>query len=152
MTLPTPPKVKVATRPPESIRLTKSMRAKGIRRLERLRMEFWEEGDEVLTGMLPMEVFLPTDTIADILDNFLLLLSKDSIAPLLVDGRVSDATACSVLLRPFTRTVPHLEPNTSRLLEVVWELHTLFDELRMEEKQAEGQGESTNEESTGEGA
>lgn len=132
---PKPPKPKAAKRIPERIRVTKIMRVMGVNRLVRLRREFWEQGDEISTGMLPLEVFLPTDIIRDILDNFTLFLSKDSISPLLTNGVVSDITACAMLLKPFTRTVPQLEPNTSRLLEVIWELHALFDEMRAEKKQ-----------------
>ncbi|RDB16714.1 ATP-dependent DNA helicase Q1 [Hypsizygus marmoreus] len=121
---------------PLNIRVTKEMRQAGKDRLIRFREQIWEDADELTMGFLPAEYFLPDSMIEILLDQFPLLLSKEALSHILAAGETQESTtsAARELLKPFLKDHTHLTAHALALLEVVSELHTRFDGMRLQKR------------------
>ena len=86
---------------PLNIRVTKAMRPTGIALLRAFRDDLWANADELTTGMIPLESFLPDSVMENILDGIPYLLSKQTIESLRLEDGTFNPQASATLLRPF---------------------------------------------------
>lgn len=121
---------------PLNIRITKAMRPTGIALLRAFRDDLWANADELTTGMIPLESFLPDSVMEDILDGIPYLLTKQTIESLRLEDGSFDLKASITLLRPFVADNIHLNGEISRLLETLLHIHFEFDRIREEKKTA----------------
>ena len=120
-----------------SIRITKHLREIGHSYFAKIRRQFWANADEATTGMLPRESFLPNTIIDSLLDNFVLLLTKDSVRQFMSQdcSQVADPEGAHQLLKPFLIDLPSSVQNQScDILQAIWNLHNLFDQERERKK------------------
>lgn len=120
---------------PLAICVTKEMREVAQEQFLELREELWECADELSTGMVPMESYLPDDVIDNILDVFPTILSKNKLSPLVeFEGRLPKVDTFKILINPFIKNVRGLHGHQARLLEVIWAIHLRFDKIRQRKK------------------
>ena len=121
---------------PLNIPVTKAMRPTGIALLHAFRDDLWANADELTTGMIPLESFLPDSVMENILDGIPYLLSKQTIESLRLEDGTFDPQASATLLRPFVTDNIHLIGESSRILETVLRIHSEFDRICEENKTA----------------
>ena len=112
------------------------MRPTGIALLRAFRDDLWANADELTTGMIPLESFLPDSVMENILDGLPYLLSKQTIESLRLEDGSFDLKASATLLRPFVTDNIHLIGESSRILETILRIHSEFDRIREEKKMA----------------
>jgi hypothetical protein len=86
------------------------MRAVGVKRLQRLHIELWNNVDEKL-GLISPSMFLPDNLIKTLLDHFNLLNNMEDILPLI-------------------RANTYLTPWHERLLSVLHDLQPDFERIK----------------------
>ncbi|KAJ3506751.1 hypothetical protein NLJ89_g6696 [Agrocybe chaxingu] len=132
---PPPPEGKSHKKPfPERIRVTKEMRKIAISTLHEFREALWADADEIATGMVPVESFLPDVMTNSIIDNFPTLLSKDILEPFVHGARSDLITASQTLLEPFILDNQFVRARAHDLLHILWDLHMHFDDIRQLKK------------------
>ncbi|KII83160.1 hypothetical protein PLICRDRAFT_33048 [Plicaturopsis crispa FD-325 SS-3] len=102
---------------PKNKRITRIMRAHGVKRLEKFRRSMWMSADERTTGFFPPSAFLPDDTIQTILDVFALLKTVEDVRDLVHDN-------------------PLLDEKHVQLFNILSELRVDFARIRIETAEA----------------
>ncbi|KII90823.1 hypothetical protein PLICRDRAFT_547294 [Plicaturopsis crispa FD-325 SS-3] len=98
---------------PQHKRVTRTMRAHGVERLEKFRRTVWMSADERKTGWFPPDAFLPDDVIEVILNVFVLLKTPQDVADLVRDNSLLDG-------------------HHTKLFDVIVELRADFAQIRID--------------------
>ncbi|KAF5328077.1 hypothetical protein D9619_013641 [Psilocybe cf. subviscida] len=119
---------------PPSVRVTKVMRAIGTKLFVEFRKAVFLRADDVLAGMVPIQAFFPESTMDAILDAFPTVLSKRTLSLIVHNGRIIPGPLSNALIDPFIADNPYLKSLGIDLLQLLWEMHVKFDDIREQAK------------------
>lgn len=121
---------------PLRIRVTQDMRKAGKARIHQYRELLWASADERSTGLIPIESYFPDTLIDKIFDAFPTVLSKSTLAEMIevTNGKVTNLSMATQLLKPFIRSNPALGIRSDELVELLWLIHAEFDQIRDDKK------------------
>ncbi|TFK73716.1 hypothetical protein BDN72DRAFT_893679 [Pluteus cervinus] len=128
---------------PLNIRVTKVMRAHGVKVFREFREKLFDEADDTdpQISMTPASMFLPETVITALLDSFPGVLSKAKLGELLpLDDPDPDKitkASCHELLAPFIGSNKVLNKEAKRLFCLLWDLHGEFDDMREVKREEE---------------
>ena len=119
---------------PLSIRVTRKMRELAVERLSEFRRSCWLDADELTTGMIPMESYLP-DPLIETLINSLPTFYTPSVLQSVEHGGEIDYEACRTLMAPFTTQNTYVSDRSHELVLILMDLHQQFDAIREQNRE-----------------
>jgi hypothetical protein len=114
---------------PLSIRVTREMRELAVKHLTDFRRSCWLDADELTTGMVPMESYMP-DPLIETLIDCLPTFYTPSMLQSVVHGGEIDHEASRTIVAPFTTQNTYVSARSHELVQILINLHEQFDKIR----------------------
>src|SRR6266545_515418 len=95
----------------------------------------WLDADEMMTGMIPIESYMPNPLIESLVDSLPTLYTLSMLQSLVHDGEINHKAALTVLA-PFTTQNPCVTNHSHELVQILIDLHHNFN-IICERKQEE---------------
>ena len=117
-----------------SIRVTREMREFAVERLREFRRSCWLDADELTTGMIPIESYLPDPLIETLIDSLPTFYTRSVLQSVVHDGEI-DYGASRTIMAPFTTQSTYVSDRSHELVQILIDLHTQFDGIRARKRE-----------------
>ena len=113
---------------PLSIRVTRKMRELAVQHLTDFRRSCWLDADELTTGMVPMESYMPDPLIETLIDSLPTFYTPSMLQSVVQNGEI-DYEASRMIMAPFTTQNTYVSDRSHELVRLLIDLHQQFAKI-----------------------
>jgi len=117
-----------------SIWVTREMRELAVECLREFQRLCWLDVDELTTGMIPIESYLPDPLIETLIDSLPTFYTRSMLQSVVHNGEINYRASCTIMV-PFTTQSTYVSDCSHELIQILIDLHTQFDGIRTRKRE-----------------